>query len=134
MILLLFFGYDIHAQSIHEANTEVQRLGLSYRLQFKVIDGEGYAGKYDIITFFDCLHNMCDPLGVTCYARSKLTSCGWVILIEPSACDHVKDNIADCPNVLFALDNGLCAERQISESRISVRFSSRCKRVNLVNE
>ena len=71
-----FFGYDIHAPSIYEANTEEQRLGLSDQWQFKVSDAEGYAGKYDVITFFDCLHDMGDPLGSACYVHLKLTSDG----------------------------------------------------------
>ena len=61
-------GYDIHGASIDEANTEAKLLGLSDRLKFEISDAEGYAGKYDIVTFFDCLHDMGDPLGAACYA------------------------------------------------------------------
>ena len=85
-----FLYYDIHSPSIGEANTEAKSVGLSDRLQCEVSDAEECAGRYNIITFLDCLHEMGEPLGAACYARSKLTSSRWVILIEPSASDRVK--------------------------------------------
>ena len=110
-----FVGYDIHGPSIEEANTEAKRLGISDRLKFEVSDAEGYAGKYDIITFFDCLHDMGDPLGAACYARSKLTSDGWVILIEPSASDHVKDNMNPIGQMYYSFSTMGCVPTSKSQ-------------------
>ena len=110
-----FVGYDIHAPSIDEANKEAEKLGLADRLQYKVGNAEEYEGKYEVITFFDCLHDMGDPLGAARYARSKLNSNGWVILIEPTASDHVKDNMNPIGQMYYSFSTMGCVPTSKSQ-------------------
>ena len=83
------FGIDPHEPSIAEAkeNNKSQE-----NLEFKVNNAKNYDGKYDIIAFFDCLHDMGDPLGAIKYAKKKLNPTGLIMLVEPTADDLPENN------------------------------------------
>lgn len=110
-----FVGYDIHAPSIDDANKEAKGARLGDRLEYKVADAEGYEGEYDIITFFDCLHDMGDPLGAARYAKSKLSSDGWAILIEPSASDDVSENMNPIGQMYYSFSTMGCVPTSKSQ-------------------
>ena len=122
-----FVGIDIHAPSIDEANEEAHLAGLSDRLCYDAADAESYGGEYDVITFFDCLHDMGDPLSAP--PNTPAPACakgGMVILIEPSAADHPKrQHVRDGPDVLLVLDHGLRSDFQEPKSWPRSRRSSR---------
>jgi len=110
-----FVGVDIHAPSIHEANEEAARAGLGSRLNYKVADAESYEGTYDIITFFDCLHDMGDPLGAARYARAKLAEGGVAILIEPTAADHASENMSVLGQMYYSFSTMGCVPTSKSQ-------------------
>ena len=110
-----FVGYDIHAPSIDEANKDAKEAGLDDRLEFKVKDAEGYEGEYDIITFFDCLHDMGDPLSAARYAKTKLSPEGWAILIEPSASDDVSENMNPIGQMYYSFSTMGCVPTSKSQ-------------------
>ncbi|MAI59134.1 MAG: hypothetical protein CML56_09205 [Rhodobacteraceae bacterium] len=110
-----FVGYDIHEPSIGEANSEAIRCNLTDRLRYCVGDAESYDGVYDIITFFDCLHDMGDPLGAAKYAHSKLSDSGWVVLIEPSAGDDVSQNMHKIGQMYYAFSTMGCVPTSKSQ-------------------
>ena len=110
-----FVGIDIHAPSIYEANKEARRAGLSDRLCYDTADAESYVGRYDVITFFDCLHDMGDPLGAAKYARSRLHEGGLVILIEPSAADHPRENMSVIGQMYYAFSTMGCVPTSKSQ-------------------
>ena len=61
-------------------------------LEFRVNNAKNYQGKYDIIAFFDCLHDMGDPIGAIQYAKTKLNANGIIMLVEPTADDLPENN------------------------------------------
>ena len=85
-------GYDIHEPSIKEAKKLAKEAGLDERIKYTTADAKSYHGKHDYIAFFDCLHDMGDPVGAAKYAYDQLEDNGSVILIEPNANDEPQDN------------------------------------------
>ena len=110
-----FVGYDIHEPSIAEASNEAKRCKLTDRLRYAVGDAESYEGVYEIITFFDCLHDMGDPVGAAKYAHSKLSEGGWVVLIEPSAGDDVSQNMHKIGQMYYAFSTMGCVPTSKSQ-------------------
>lgn len=110
-----FTGIDIHAPSIAEANEEAASLGLSDRLSYEVADAEGYEGAFDVITFFDCLHDMGDPLGAARHAHSQLREGGMAILIEPSAADHPSENMSVIGQMFYSFSTMGCVPTSKSQ-------------------
>ncbi|MDC1023390.1 class I SAM-dependent methyltransferase [Alphaproteobacteria bacterium] len=82
-------GIDPHKPSIDEAKKNNRKLT---NLEFRVNNAKNYEGKYDIICFFDCLHDMGDPLGAIKYAKTKLNLNGIIMLVEPTADDLPENN------------------------------------------
>ena len=114
-----FVGYDIHEPSIANANSEAKRCDMTDRLHYLVGDAESYDGVYDIITFFDCLHDMGDPLGAAKYADSKLSDVGWVVLIEPSAGDDVSQNMHKIGQMYYAFSTMGCVPTSKSQKAVT---------------
>ena len=86
-----FTGFDFHAPSVEAARTTAAELGLE-NVSFEVAAADGYSGPFDLICFFDCLHDMGDPVGAAAHARSQLGSNGHLMLVEPFAKDSREDN------------------------------------------
>ena len=82
-------GIDPHEPSITEAKKNNTNLK---NLEFRVNNAKNYEGKYDIIAFFDCLHDMGDPIGAIQYAKTKLNANGIIMLVEPTADDLPENN------------------------------------------
>ena len=82
-------GIDPHEPSIAEATKNNKNLS---NLEFRVNNAKNYDGKFDIIAFFDCLHDMGDPLGAIKHAKTKLNPNGIIMLVEPTANDLPENN------------------------------------------
>ncbi|MEZ5410382.1 MAG: class I SAM-dependent methyltransferase [Acidimicrobiales bacterium] len=95
------WGFDFHAPSVEAARANVGELGLGGRVQFDVASSTGYDGSFDLICFFDCLHDMGDPVGIARHARSRLAPGGSVLLVEPFALDGRAANLAGNPAAAF---------------------------------
>src|SRR3954452_3390857 len=92
-----FWGFDFHRPSIETARQRAVEASLDGRTAFEVAGAKGYPGTYDLICFFDCLHDMGDPVGVAAYAREHLEPEGTVLLVESFALDGRATNQADTP-------------------------------------
>ncbi len=86
-----FTGLDFHAPSVEAARANAAELGLE-NVSFEVASADGYSGPFDLICFFDCLHDMGDPVGAAAHARSQLAADGHLMLVEPFAKDSREDN------------------------------------------
>ena len=83
-----FVGYDYHDDSIRVATEKAAAAGAT-NARFEVADAVGYAGKdFDLIAFFDCLHDMGDPVGVSRHAREAISDDGTAMIVEPFANDR----------------------------------------------
>ncbi|MGG5822048.1 methyltransferase domain-containing protein [Falsiroseomonas sp. HW251] len=90
-----FRGFDAHAASIAEARRLAAEAGLADRVSFEPGRASDYPGTaYDLICFFDCLHDMGDPVAAAAHAMRALAPDGTVMLVDPFARDHVEGNIS----------------------------------------
>jgi 2-polyprenyl-3-methyl-5-hydroxy-6-metoxy-1,4-benzoquinol methylase len=83
-----FVGYDFHAPSIEQANAHAAAHGLAGRVRFETTTAKDIAGGgFDLITMFDCLHDMGDPRGCAAHIHSLLKEDGTWMIVEPIAAD-----------------------------------------------
>ncbi len=110
-------GFDFHSPSIETARERAAEAGVTGRTEFAVADATGYSGSYDLICFFDCLHDMGDPVGIARYAREHLEPDGTVLLVEPFALDGRAANIAENPvaALLYTASSAVCTPNSLSQ-------------------
>jgi SAM-dependent methyltransferase len=104
----VFVGYDYHGESIRTARERAAVAGVA-NAQFEVADAVSYSGKdFDLIAFFDCLHDMGDPIGASRHARQALKSDGTAMIVEPFANDRVEDNLNPVGRVMYGASTQIC--------------------------
>jgi SAM-dependent methyltransferase len=103
-----FIGYDYHPPSIETARKRAAAAGVS-NARFEVADATGYGEKgLDLVAFFDCLHDMADPVGVARHARQALKPDGSCMLVEPMAGDSVEANLNPVGRVYYGASSLIC--------------------------
>src|SRR5580765_3383684 len=110
-------GFDFHAASIDTAKQRAKEAGVEGNTDFGVASAKQYEGSYDLICFFDCLHDMGDPVGIARYAREHLAPGGTVLLVEPFALDDRPTNLADNPMaaLLYTASASICTPNSLSQ-------------------
>jgi 2-polyprenyl-3-methyl-5-hydroxy-6-metoxy-1,4-benzoquinol methylase len=110
-------GFDFHPPSIETARNRAAQAGVSDRATFEVAGAKDYPGRYDLICFFDCLHDMGDPAGIARYAREHLTDDGTVLLVEPFALDDKTANMAENPMaaLFYTVSSQVCTPNSLSQ-------------------
>ena len=90
---------------------------MSERAQFEVASATSYTGQFDLICFFDCLHDMGDPVGAARHARERLLPGGTVMLVEPFALDSRPQNIAENPMaaLFYVASSCVCTPNSLSQ-------------------
>ncbi len=103
-----FIGYDYHAPSIDTARERAKQAGLE-NARFEVADATGYKERdFDMVAFFDCLHDMADPAGAARHACHALKPDGTAMLVEPFAGDRVEDNLNPVGRVYYGASSQIC--------------------------
>jgi 2-polyprenyl-3-methyl-5-hydroxy-6-metoxy-1,4-benzoquinol methylase len=103
-----FVGIDYHAPSIEKARERAATLDVE-NVTFEVADATAYqSSNYDLIAFFDCLHDMADPSGTARHARDALKPDGHCLLVEPFANDEVNDNLNPVGRLFYAASSLIC--------------------------
>lgn len=103
-----FIGYDYHADSVRVATEKAAAAGAA-NARFEVADASSYEGDgFDLIAFFDCLHDMGDPTGVSRRARQAIKDDGTAMIVEPFANDEVQDNLNPVGRVLYGASTQIC--------------------------
>lgn len=109
-------GFDYHEESIGTARRRAADAGVADRATFAVAPSTGFPGSgYDLICFFDCLHDMGDPVGALAHTRQALAGHGTVMLLEPFAGDTVEDNLTPVGRLYYAASTLLCTANGISQ-------------------
>ena len=104
-----FFGFDYHDKSVEGARATAAREGLEVQLNFGVAKAKEFPGNdYDLVTVFDCLHDMGDPVGAATHVRQSLKSDGTWMIVEPFANDELKDNLNPVGRVYYSFSTLLC--------------------------
>ena len=126
-----FFGFDYHDKSVEAARESAKAAGVAGRVTFEVAKAKEFPGKsYDFVAFFDCLHDMGDPVGAAAHVRQSLAKDGTWMIVEPYANDQLKDNLNPVGRVMYSFSTllctpcsrsqevGLCLGAQAGEARI----------------
>jgi SAM-dependent methyltransferase len=111
-----FAGFDYHEGSIQTARERAREAGVTDRVNFEVAAAKDYPGSgYDLVTFFDCLHDMGDPVGAPRHVRSTLAAEGSWMIVEPFANDRVEDNLNPIGRVFYSASTLLCTPASLSQ-------------------
>ena len=111
-----FHGFDTHAPSIDAAGRNAGKAGLSNRVHFELATATSYPNHgYGLICFFDCLHDMGDPVAAARYAAETLAPGGTVMLVEPFAHDRVEHNLSPVARLYYSASTTMCCAHAISE-------------------
>jgi len=103
-----FVGIDYHAASIETARGRAADAGVR-NARFEVADATTYQGHdFDLVAFFDCLHDMADPAGAARHACQALKGDGNCMIVEPFAGDHVEDNLNPVGRVYYGASALIC--------------------------
>ncbi|MCO6432326.1 MAG: methyltransferase domain-containing protein [Deltaproteobacteria bacterium] len=110
-----FIGFDIHEESIRHAREEAEKLKVQ-NVTFQLGAAKSYPGKgYDLVTFFDCLHDMGDPQGAARHVLSTLNDDGSWMVVEPFANDSLHENLNPVGRVYYAFSTAVCVPASLSQ-------------------
>ncbi len=111
-----FPGYDYHAPSIERARQAAERAGVADRVRFSQAAAKDYPAEgYDLVCFFDCLHDMGDPVGAARHVRGTLAPGGTWMVVEPQAGDRVEDNLNPVGRIYYAASTIICTPASLSQ-------------------
>ena len=111
-----FVGADYHEEGIATARARAEEAGVADRVRFEVAPAAGYSGKgYDLVTMFDCLHDMGDPIGAARHVRDTLAADGTWMIVEPAAGDRVEDNLNPVGRAYYGFSTLLCTPASLSQ-------------------
>jgi SAM-dependent methyltransferase len=101
-------GFDNHEPSIAWAR-QAAAAAARTNATFEVARAQDYPGtSYDLVTFFDCLHDMGDPVGAARHVLESLAPDGTWMLVEPYAGDRLEDNINPVGRAYYAFSTTIC--------------------------
>jgi hypothetical protein len=86
------------------------------RITFEVASAKEFPGQdYDLVAFFDCLHDMGDPVGAASHVRAALATDGTWLVVEPFAHDHLADNLNPVGRIFYAASTMICTPASLSQ-------------------
>lgn len=111
-----FVGFDYHQRSVEHARTKAKEAGVSDRVSFEVAKAKDYSGNdYDLVAFFDALHDMGDPVGAASHVLGTLKNDGSWLIVEPFANDKVEDNLNPIGRMFYSASTMLCTPASRSQ-------------------
>ena len=108
-------GFDAHDGSVEAARKRAADAGLGDRVRFDVATATTFGGTYDLVCFFDCLHDMGDPAGACAHVVEQLAPDGTLMIIEPFAGDNLTDNLNPVGAAYYAFSTLLCTPSSLSQ-------------------
>jgi SAM-dependent methyltransferase len=109
-------GSDFHDTSIDQARKHAADAGVGNRVQFEVATAQTFTGTgYDLVTTFDCLHDMGDPVGAARHIRQALTPTGTWLIVEPYAADTVAGNLNPVGRMAYSISTFVCVPNGLSQ-------------------
>lgn len=108
-------GYDFHEASIAAARAHAAKHGLS-NVRFEVATAQDFAGRgHDLVTCFDCLHDMGDPAGAAAHVHRSLAPGGSWMIVEPLAGDRLADNLNPVGRLYYAASTMVCVPTALAQ-------------------
>lgn len=125
-----FYGYDNHVPSIEAATMNAKNENLLKNSEFLAVSANEPIGKdFDFITFFDCLHDMADPLGALKFAKGSLNENGSCMIVEPMANDNLEDNLNLVGRIYYAASTVVCVPNSLADKGIALGAQAGEKRI-----
>jgi len=110
-----FVGFDFHEPSVDCANARAKESGLT-NIRFEVASAKHFPGSdYDLVAFFDCLHDMGDPVGGVAHTLQALGPDGTLMIVEPFAHDEFEKNLNPVGRLYYAFSAMICTPASISQ-------------------
>ncbi len=103
-----FFGFDYHQPSIDRAREMAREAGVADRAIFERAAAKDYPGTFDLVAFFDCLHDMGDPVGAAAHVKSSLAKDGTWMVVEPFGNDRLEENLNPIGRIFYAASTMIC--------------------------
>jgi SAM-dependent methyltransferase len=104
-----FVGFDYHAPSVEHARSAAEQAGVASRVSFEVARAQDFPGSsYDLVTMFDCLHDMGDPVSAAAHVRASLNPDGIWLIVEPFANDSLEENLNPVGRIYYSASTFIC--------------------------
>lgn len=110
-----FVGYDYHEASIEEARRRAAAAGVTDRVHFEVASAADHRGTYDLVAYFDSLHDMGDPLTAARHVLESLAPDGTWMIVEPFAGDRVEDNLNPVGRLYYGVSTMVCTPASLAQ-------------------
>jgi 2-polyprenyl-3-methyl-5-hydroxy-6-metoxy-1,4-benzoquinol methylase len=111
-----FVGSDYHPESVATAQDRASDAAVGDRTRFEVAAATDFSGVgYDLVTMFDCLHDMGDPLGAARHVRDVIAPDGTWMIVEPAAGDTVEENLNPVGRAYYGFSTLLCTPAALSQ-------------------
>ena len=116
-----FFGFDPHGPSIEAARRSAEKAGVSDRVTFEVASAQDFPGAdYALVAFFDCLHDMGDPVGAIAHTAQALAPEGTALIVEPMAAEGIEGSVNPVARLYSAGSIFLCTPNAIATGEIAL--------------
>ncbi|BCX46735.1 SAM-dependent methyltransferase [Haloferula helveola] len=109
-----FVGYDYHPPSIEEATRHAAEHDLE-NLKFEVHQAKDLPGSFDLVTLFDCLHDLGDPVGAMQSIGRALKPDGTCMIVEPMAGDSLTENLNPVGRLYYSASTMVCVPTSLSQ-------------------
>ena len=103
-----FVGFDYHQPSLDRATVAAREAGVGGNLSFQRAMAKDYPGKFDLVAFFDCLHDMGDPVGASAHVLQTLEKDGTWMIVEPFAHDRLEETLTPVGRLSYAASTMVC--------------------------
>jgi hypothetical protein len=110
-----FSGFDSHVASIERARKAAAEDGVAANTSFDVAPAKSYPGTYDLVAFFDCLHDMGDPVGAPAHVRETSAPDGAWMIVEPMAHDHLSGRLNPMGRVFYSASAMICTPASLAQ-------------------
>ena len=111
-----FIGFDYHAPSVERARLVAEEEGVADRVRFETASAKDFPGEgYGLVTIFDALHDMGDPVGAAAHIRRSLAPDGAFMLVEPNAADDLVGNLNPVGRMFYSASTMICTPASMSQ-------------------
>jgi hypothetical protein len=111
-----FHGSDYHRESIDTARDRAATAGVADRVEFEVRSAQEFTGTgYDLVTTFDALHDMGDPIGAARHVYESLADDGTWMIVEPAAGDTIEQNLTPVGRAYYGFSTLLCTPSSLAQ-------------------
>jgi 2-polyprenyl-3-methyl-5-hydroxy-6-metoxy-1,4-benzoquinol methylase len=111
-----FIGYDYHLESIEWAKNVAVSEGVSGNTTFEVAMAKDYPRNgFDLVTFFDCLHDMGDPVGAAKHVHQSLKPDGTWMIVEPYSNEHLEENLNPVGRIFYNASSMICVPSSLAQ-------------------